>query len=61
MSDQDKWADQTRQRLERIADQESMAPEWLRQVLRRMAANPADLRLAEEERPQQRHNFIYFH
>ncbi len=60
MSHDDTWA-AAAHRLTELAERESDAPDWLRAVLRRMAADPASYCQAKAEPQREISNFIYFH
>lgn len=61
MANDEDWGPATRRRLEFLAESETDAPGWLRDVLRRLAAAPERFRLAEEPPEPAVGTFIYFH
>ena len=60
MSQDNNWA-AAAHRLADLAERESDAPDWLREVLRRISANPSSFCQAKAEPQREISNFIYFH
>jgi hypothetical protein len=52
---------EARLRMNRLAEREAEAPDWLRRVLRLLAEEPAAFRPVEPEPPPEASPFIYFH